>query len=210
MKTSKRRTQIARLSMRLLLAVGATACGSSKSGSAQDLAAPPRDLAGDMAGSNTVSGTIAGTPFGPVMTAWMIGHPDSASTTVVYLFNAVVGCRDASIDFGQMGWDSNLPDRTQFLELKLFGPASQKSPPTMPGQFQVTASLTPAPGEASTNHSVTHAGAASVEGSAASGTVVLSDIVDKSSATGTFTLTFSGDQLAGSFAAGFCDVGVEP
>ena len=129
---------------------------------------------------------------------------------VVYLFNAVFQCHDAMINFDQMSWDTNLPENTQFLEIKMFGPVPPTAPPTMPGQFQVSGSLTPAPGEASTNQSVTHAGAASVESSAAGGNVTLTDIVARSSAMGTFALKFPGDQLAGSFYTQSCDVGVEP
>ena len=109
-----------------------------------------------------------------------------------------------------MGWDGNLPDKTQFLEMKLFGKSSRTTPPTMPGDYKVTTTMTPAPGEASVNHSLTHQGAASAEVSAKSGTVTLKTMVEKMSATGSFTLKLGTDQLTGDFVAGYCDIGVEP
>jgi hypothetical protein len=169
------------------------------------------DLAGSMGtGQGSVSGTVAGAPFGDVQTAWVIGQPDSNSTTVVYLFNKAVQCHDAAIKFGVMGWDANLPDKTRFLELKLFGPATPAKPATPPGDYTVVSSMTPATGEASCNHSLSSAGAASNEIAAASGQVTLASIVDKASAAGSFTIKLGADSLNGTFNAGYCDLGVEP
>ena len=159
---------------------------------------------------NVVNGMIGGAAFGTPMTGWIIGQPDAPTTTVVYLFNKAVDCHDPKIGFGAMGWDSNLPDQTQFLEIKMIGPTPATTPPTMPGDYRVTKSLTPGPGEATCNHSLSHAGAASVEVSAQTGTVTLSTIVDSKSATGSFRLSFSGGSLNGTFNAGYCDIGVEP
>ncbi len=219
----ERKGRARRRQIRLILfALPLAACGASSSSG--DLGgAPPRDLAiandltspagPDMAvstGGGMVMGTFGGSPFGSVMSAWTIGNPDSSSTTVVYLFNKAVQCHDAKIQFGQMGWDANLPDQTRFLEMKLFGATPATTPATMPGDYKVTKSMTPAHGEASANYSLSKAGGASAETSAASGTVTLKTIVDPASATGQFTLTFGADTLTGSFTAGFCDVGVEP
>lgn len=170
---------------------------------------------GGPSSANTVSGTIGGQAFGPVLTAWMIGQPDGsasgATSTAIYLFNGAFDCHDVAVQFGQMGWDSNLPDQTQFLELKMFGSTRPTTPPTMPGDYAVTGSLTPAPGEASCNRSLTHGSSGSSELSARGGRVTITRIVDKTSIEGTFTLNFpNNDTLTGSFSGGYCDVGVEP
>lgn len=160
---------------------------------------------------NSVNGMIGGNMFGPVATAWFIGHPDSASTTVVYMFNHAVDCHDATIKFGVMGWDMNLPANTQFLELKTYGSAA--TPPTPAGDYVVTTSMNPTSGEASINHSLAPGGgAASNETIGNAGKITIASI-SASSVAGSFTITFPsppGGTLTGTFDAGFCDIGVEP
>ncbi|MCU1278755.1 MAG: hypothetical protein JWM53_2301, partial [bacterium] len=115
---------------------------------------------GGPGGANPVTGDIGGTMFGTVAAAWFIGHPDSNTTTVVYLFNHAVDCHDAAIKFGTMGWDMNLPANTQFVELKSFGPIPAVTPATPKGDYTVTSSMNPTTCEASINHSLAPAGGA--------------------------------------------------
>lgn len=166
---------------------------------------------GMMTGTGTVTGDVNGGPFGTVSQAWMLGHPDSASTVVVYLFNKPVSCHDMTAMFGQMMWDQRIPSGTQFLEMKMFGPVTPTTPAIAPGTFTATTSMTPAPGEATVNQSLTAGATASAETSGSGGTIMVTSIVDKQSVAGTFNLTFTGGKtFTGSFNAGFCDVGVEP
>jgi hypothetical protein len=168
---------------------------------------------GGTTGGNTVTGDIGGTMFGTVATAWFIGHPDSNTTTVVYMFNHAVDCHDAAIKFGTMGWDMNLPANTQFMELKAFGPIPAVTPATPPGDYTVTTSMNPTTGEAAINHSLAPGGgAASGETIGNSGKITVATI-SASKVTGSFTITFPsppGGTLMGTFDAGLCDVGVEP
>jgi hypothetical protein len=52
--------------------------------------------------------------------------------------------------------------------------------------------------------------ATSMEVGASSGTVMLTSIADRMSATGSFNLTLPGGTLNGTCSAGYCDIGVEP
>src|SRR5258708_7258229 len=100
---------------------------------------------------NTIMGTVNGMGFNTVQTALWIGKPDSATTTVVYMFSNAVNCAD----IGAPGWDGRITDKTQVLEMKAFG--------TTPMMYTVTSPPTPAPGEASVNHSLTPHDGTSVE-----------------------------------------------
>jgi hypothetical protein len=131
------------------------------------------------------------------------------------MFNAAVSCHDAALGFGAMGWDGKLPDKTQFLELKAYGPTTGTSPPVMPGTFTVvnpSPTTTPSPGQAVANHSLSHpTGTASAETITSNGTLMITSIVDKASTAGSFTLHFPNNEtLTGTFNAGYCDIGVEP
>lgn len=155
------------------------------------------DDAGSAAG--TITGTVGGTMFNTAATALVIGAPDSAATTVVYVFSNPVRCSD----LGAPGWDRVIPNATSVLEMKMFG--------LTPATFTVVTTLTPAPGEATVNHTLSSMTAVPVEMASRSGTVTLSTITAMGPATGSFDLTFAGtDHLSGRFNAVFCPGGVEP
>ena len=149
--------------------------------------------------SNTVSGSVNGvTPYGPVSSAWWIGAPDSAASTVVYLFNKPVACADIQA----LAWDTRIPNDTQVLEMVMYG--------TAPATFTVTSSLTPAPGEARVNHTFSRTTGTPVEQFSSGGTVVLAERIAATRAIGTFSLSFGANSVTGKFDAGFCAGGVEP
>lgn len=151
-----------------------------------------------MSGS-TVTGSVTGTtPFGAVATSLWIGAADSAATTVVYLFNKSVTCAELS----PAGWDARITDNTEVLELKMYGNA--------PASYSVTASLTPAPGEASVNHTFSKRAGTPAEQFSTGGTVTLRALNPSTSALGSFALTFPSGSLNGDFNAVFCPTGVEP
>ena len=149
-------------------------------------------------GTGTATGSANGTPFGNVATALWIGAPDSAATTVVYVFNNPVDCAT----LGSPGWDGRIKDQTQVLEMKMFG--------TSPATYKVVTTTTPAPGEASVNHTLSSAldggksDAGSVETPSKSGTVTLSALTATKSASGSFALVFGANNISGTYNAVFC------
>ena len=154
---------------------------------------------GGSSGPGAVTGSVNGaTPFGAVSNAYWIGAPDSAASTVVYLFNKNVACADIQA----LGWDTRIPNDTQILEMVMYG--------TAPATFTVTSSLTPAPGEARVNHTFSRTVGTPIEQFASGGTVTLAQRIAVTKATGTFSLLFGANSMTGSFDAGYCAGGVEP
>jgi hypothetical protein len=149
-------------------------------------------------GTGTLSGAVNGKAFGVVANALWIGQPDSAATTVVYLFSKPVVCSDLC----SPGWDTRIADGTQVLELKALGVA--------PATFPVVKTLTPATGEAVVNTTISSTSATPSETSGSGGTLTLTDLQDKQTAAGTFDLLFASDGLHGSFSAAYCPEGHEP
>jgi hypothetical protein len=71
--------------------------------------------------------------------------------------------------------------------------------------------LTPAPGEASVNYTLSSTAGTPTETSSSGGTVTLSTLTANTNATGSFALTFgAANALNGTFNATFCPAGVEP
>ncbi len=189
----------------LSLLVGACSSSQTTSGAPLDADAGARDAASDApvvgaggGGSGTVSGSADGTPFTTVTTSYVIGAPDSASTTVVFVFSSPVRCADLATP----GWDSRIANGTQFLELKVFG--------STPATFAVVTTATPAPGEASVNYTLSSTSSTPKETGATRGSVTLSSIVASASAKGTFALEFGSNKTSGSFDAVYCPGGQEP
>lgn len=149
--------------------------------------------------ANSVSGSVAGATFNTVVSSWMLGAPDDpANTTVVYLFSKKVDCSELS----PPGWDTRITNGTQFLEVKMMG--------TAPATYTVTTSLTPAPGEASVNYTLSSRTGTPVETGGTSGKVVLKTLNVSSSGTGTFDLKFGKESISGTFDAPYCPTGNEP
>jgi hypothetical protein len=150
------------------------------------------------ASGNSISGMIGSTPFNSVSAALWIGAPDSASTTVVYLFDHPVQCSELA----SPGWDGRITNGTQVLEMKMIG--------TTVRAYTVTTSATPAPGEASVNYTLSSQTGTPAEMISNGGTVTLSTLTPTTTATGSFNITFSSGSLMGTFAAAYCPGGHEP
>ena len=131
------------------------------------------------------------------LTELWIGAPDDAATTVVYVFSKPTACSLISAH----GWDAKLSPGTQQLELKEFGNG--------PATYTVVTTKTPAPGEAAVNYNSNASGAA-VETSITGGTVTLTGLKAKTSAAGSYALTFGTTHINGTFDATYCAGGVEP
>ena len=194
------------------------ACGGSTSGSdgtttdaGGDTGATPSDTGtpgddattdspgGDgAAGGTTVRGSADGTPFDTAAMALWLGKPDDPATTVVYVFSKPVKCADLATP----GWDTRITDKTQFLEMKTFG--------LTPRTYTVTKSLTPAPGEASVNYTLSATTGTPKETSSGGGTVTLKTVVATTNVTGSFDLTFGSNKVSGTYDAAFCPGGSEP
>ena len=182
-------------------------CGGSSTGgggaandmtvSTADMAVSTADMAMSAAGS--VMGGVNGGTFNKASSSLWIGSPDDPATTVVYVFDNPVKCSDIKL----MGWDKRIPDATQVLEMKMFG--------TTPLTYNVTASMTPAPGEASVNYTLSSQAGTPMETFGAGGTVVLTTRTAMMSATGSFMIDFGGgDMLKGTYNATYCPGGHEP
>jgi hypothetical protein len=153
----------------------------------------------DGGSTNTISGSATGSPFSTVATALWIGAPDDPTTTVIFLFSQPVACSAISA----IGWDARITNATQVLEMKEFG--------TTPRTYTVVTTLTPAPGEASVNYTLSSTAGTPTETSSSGGTVTLSTLTANTNATGSFALTFgAANALNGTFNATFCPAGVEP
>jgi hypothetical protein len=149
-------------------------------------------------GTGTVAGSVAGAPFGSVATALWAGAPDDPATTVVYVFSKPVACSE----LGSPGWDARITNGTSVLEMKSFG--------SMPGDYKVVTTPTPAPGEASVNYTLSSTSGTPMEQGSSAGKVTLTSLTPASTAKGAFMLTFGTSTLSGSFDAVYCPGGHEP
>ena len=185
--------------MGLVAAYGGTSgCsgGGSSPGPGVDAAALPSDGGGSSCG--TATGSVAGAAFGTAASCLWIGSPDSAATSVVYVFSTAVQCSELQ----RVGWDTRIANGTHVLETKSYG--------TTPATYNVTTSMTPAPGEASVNYTLSSTSGTPAETFSSAGFVTLTALRANTFATGSFDLTFAADKLAGTFNATFCPGGHEP
>jgi hypothetical protein len=195
------------LSAALVLALACSG-GTEGDGEVPDGPDAPPPVAGDGGpsvvalpeggGSGTVSGSADGMPFTTVATSYLIGAPDSANTTVVFVFSKPVGCGALAAP----GWDARIADATQFLEMKIFGKE--------PGTFKAVTTVTPAPGETSVNYTLSSTTSLPKEIGSGGGTVTLTTIALNGTASGTFALSFGAGSLNGTFNSIFCPGGHEP
>ena len=165
--------------------------GTSGTGGGTGIDASPNDAAtADVAtppagsGTGTVTGSVGGAPFGSVATALWAGAADDPSTTVVYVFSKPVACSELTTP----GWDTRIT----------------------PGSYKVVTTLTPAPGEASVNYTLSSTMGTPKEDGSTMGTVTLTTLTTSTSAKGSFTLTFGTSSISGSFDAVYCPGGHEP
>ena len=191
----------------LLLASGATVgCSGSAdradqpdtTGAAAGAGSSCQSTSDSALGVGVVSGAINGVSFGAVANSLWIGQPDSAETTVVYLFSQSVVCSALCAP----GWDARIADGTQVLELKALG--------VSPATFPVVKTLTPATGEAVVSSTISNTSTTPSETVGSGGTLTLTQLQQKQTATGTFDLLFASDDLNGSFTAAYCPEGHEP
>lgn len=166
---------------------------SPNDGGTADVVTPPAG-----SGSGTVTGSVGGAPFGTVATVLWAGAPDDPATTVVYVFSKPVECSELATP----GWDTRITNGTSVLEMKSFG--------TTPGTYKVVSTLTPAPGEASVNYTLSSTTGTPKEDGSTGGTVTLTALTPNTSAKGSFMLTFASGPLTGTFDAVYCPGGHEP
>ena len=194
---------------------GAPAAEAAAGDSATDGDTGPEDAGaesgGGVGGSATIAGSVGGVAFTTVMSAYVIGSPDNAATTAVYLIGApAVGC--AAI--GASGWGRTIPAGTQIFEMIM----ATKTPAA--DTYTVSTAAAPPVGSAEVQYVL--AAATKNETRATSGTVTLSTLTPNGPAVGKFKVQFpsSGDAgdggdagasaLEGTFNAVFCAAGHEP
>ncbi len=163
--------------------------------------------AGGLTGSGTVAGSVGGTGFGQVYNAFLIGAPDLATSTAVYLVGKPgVACSD----IGQSGWSHLIPTGVPIFEMILI----TQTPAA--GTYAVSAAT--APGSAEVNYIVS--APARNETRATAGTITLSTLTPNVAAAGTFSVQFPGtvvdggdagaSAFDGTFNAVYCAAGHEP
>lgn len=146
----------------------------------------------------SIAGTADGTPFTAVVTSLWAGAPDSAATTVVYMFSGTVDCAALKTP----GWDTRITNGTQVLEMKMLG--------VQPQTYKVVTGPMPGPGEAAVNYTLSSTQGTPKETSATSGTVTLDALVPGSRVSGSMDLSFGTNKLTGKYDAAFCPEGHEP
>jgi len=149
-------------------------------------------------GTGSIEGGAADAAFTSAATTLWLGAPDSAATTVVYVFSNRIQCSELA----SAGWDTRIRDKTQILEIKMFG--------VTPQTYAAVATMTPAPGEASVNYTLSSTTGVPIEQFGNGGTVTLAALNAQSDATGAFDLHFGSSALSGTFDAAFCPGGHEP
>ncbi len=172
--------------------------GQPDAGAAADAGADAHAAPPGMPGSGAVSGAIGGASYGAVASAFWAGAPDDPATTVIYVFSAPVACSELA----SPGWDTRIADATKVLEMKAFG--------TTPNVYSVVTTLTPAPGEASVNYTLSSRSGTPKEDGSTKGTVTLTKLTPSISAEGSFSLTFVSGTVMGTFDAVFCPGAHEP
>ncbi len=181
----------------LVIATAAAGCG----GSSADDPPPPT--------TSTISGmAAAGRPFDVVATAFWIGKPDFAESTVVMMFEMPIRCSQIS----KMAWDAAHGSTNQVVEMKLGVPTVGG---TVPMTFKVRMPNpmgSVAPGEADVSHTLfAMTPQVPVENYPTAGIISITTKKDNGSLAGTFDLTFpSNGSLRGSIDAAWCPTGVEP
>jgi hypothetical protein len=187
----------------MFLAIALVACSSSSgSSTGPDGGATTGDAAGqgssDAGGTGTIDGEAADASFTHAANSLWLGAPDSPATIVVYIFSNPVACSELAMP----GWDTRVTDRTQILEMKMFG--------TTPATYTVVTTMTPAPGESVVNYTLSSQTGVPTEQFGTGGSVTVTAINANTRANGNFNLQFGSGSLSGSFDAAFCPGGHEP
>ncbi len=195
--------------------------GTTTDGSVADTGsdtAPPQDSAtsdggvdaATPSGSGTIAGTVGGTSFGQVYSAFLIGAPDVATDTALYLVGAQgVACSD----IGKSGWSHTIAGGVQIFEMIL-----TTSTPAG-GTYTVSTATAPPAGSAEVNYILS--APTRNETRATGGTITLTALTPGASAVGTFSVQFpsnvgdggadaGANALDGTFAAAFCAAAHEP
>jgi hypothetical protein len=180
---------------------GSSGSAGTTGGAGTTSSAGTTGAGGSVAANGTsVTGTADGTPFASIGSVFLIGNPDVALSTVVYIFSQPIKCTDIS----KAGWDTTITNMTQILELKMMG--------TTPAVYKpiIMAPNFPSAGQAQVNYAMSTTVGTPVESFSTSGSVTLSTIVANTSASGSFDLAFGANALKGTFSATYCAVGREP
>ncbi len=181
----------------LLVIAAAVGCGGSSADG------PPPST------TSTISGMVtAGRPFNNVATAYWIGKPDFAESTVVMMFEMPIRCSEISM----MAWDAMHGSSNQVLEMKLGIPTKGGALPMTFNVRMPNPMGSVAPGEADVSHTLfAMAPQVPVEDHPTAGTITITTKTDGGSLAGTFDMTFpQTGSLRGSIDATFCPTGVEP
>jgi len=143
--------------------------------------------------------------FNTIAQATWVGSPDSPGTAVIYLLSQPYSCKVPDWAPGG-GWDGRVPSGAQIIELKTAG--------NMPATFSVTsvgaAGAQPPPAGMAYVHWSLHNGATPVEVPAVGTTVTIDTVNPKQNITGTFSLSFGGHMVSGSYNAAYCPGAGEP
>ena len=170
--------------------------GAPDGATGQMVGSAGKDASGFPTGAGAISGTAPdGMPFTTLAVAYVVGHPQYAGGTSIYLVSKLVTCAELAM----VGWGQRLPALTQTMDLELAGtsisfyPVAGNSPPS------------PAQGFGRYRRSFGN-GELTIGGTG--GNVIVGEIASDGSVSGTFTIDFGAyGPLQGTFAAAACPDG---
>ncbi len=175
-----------------MAAKGALISALSISCGGQSTAEPDANPIDAPPGMNSITGMVNGMPFTTPKTAFRIGSPDDAATTVVYMFDQVIQCNEITA----RAWDTRITNGTQILEIKTLGH---------------NANVYAVPSKAQVNYTLSSTSGTPVESIASGVSATLeATAVTGGGAQGKFSFTFTNGQLDGSFDGTSCATGLEP
>jgi hypothetical protein len=158
------------------------------------------DGPGSAAGTSSITGIAPdGKLFVSVAAAYVIGHPQVAGQTSIYLLSNPIACSELTAP----GWGQRITAGTQCLEIVLGGSAV--------ALYAVTGSNPPRAQQGAGRYRYAFGNGEYTAGGS-SGQVTLTGIDSDGSKRGEFTIGFSGIQqgLVGTFDAVDCGAGVSP
>lgn len=166
-----------------------------------DASTPPTDgTISPGTGSGTISGTAPdGKPFTTLVAGYVIGHPQYAGETSIYMFSGPIQCSD----LGFPGWGAWITGGTQTMELELPArtitsyPVQSTEPPASPNSYG--------------RYRYGEGGGGEITGWSSAGQIEVTSVAADGSISGTFSVTFvAGGQLDGTYTAVACPTGYYP
>jgi hypothetical protein len=157
------------------------------------------DAPGSAGGTSSIVGLAPdGMPFVSVAAAYVIGHPQFAGQTSIYLLSNPIACSELAAP----GWGQRIAAGTQCLELVLGGSAVA---------LYTVRSSDPPRAKDGASHYRFALGNGEYTAGGSSGQVTLTGIGSDGSNSGEFTVAFSQSSgVVGTFHAAYCDVGMSP